>query len=170
MSYLLDVKNLQTFFYTRSGIVKAINIIDFHIDKGETLALVGESGCGKSMTALSILRLVPEPGRIVNGTISFNGRDLRNMPADEIRRVRGNQISMIFQEPMTSLNPVLRIGDQLSETLNLHKGLSKKDSLVFAAELLSQVGIPSASQRLRDYPHQLSGGMRQRVMITMALA
>lgn len=170
MSTLLEVSNLQTFFFTRDGLVKAIAGIDFIIDRGETLALVGESGCGKSMTALSLLRLVPEPGRIVQGDIRFDGLDLLHMPETEIRRVRGNRIGMIFQEPMTSLNPVFRIGDQIMESLQLHRGHSKREATEIATELLHKVGIPAAGQRIKDYPHQLSGGMRQRVMIAMALA
>lgn len=170
MSHLLDVTNLQTFFFTDQGLVKAIAGIDFHIDAGETLALVGESGCGKSITALSLLRLVPEPGRIVEGEIHFEGTDLLRKPIEEMRRVRGNRISMIFQEPMTSLNPVFRIGDQIAEVLLLHKGRSRQQALETAADLLHQVGIPSPTERLKDFPHQLSGGMRQRVMIAMALA
>lgn len=170
MSILLEVSNLKTFFFTSEGLVKAIAGIDFTIHRGETLALVGESGCGKSMTALSLLRLVPEPGRIVEGNIKFDGLDLLRMPEAEIRRVRGNRIGMIFQEPMTSLNPVFRIGDQIMESLELHRGYDKKKATDRAAELLHQVGIPAAEQRLMDYPHQLSGGMRQRVMIAMALS
>ena len=170
MSTLLEVSNLQTFFFSRDGLVKAIAGIDFSINQGETLALVGESGCGKSITALSLLRLVPEPGRIVDGHIHFDGLDLLHMPEAEIRRVRGNRIGMIFQEPMTSLNPVFRIGDQIMESLQLHRGHNKREAIEIATELLHKVGIPAAGQRIKDYPHQLSGGMRQRVMIAMALA
>ena len=170
MPPLLDVRNLMTYFFTAGGLVKAVRGVDFTIDTGETLALVGESGCGKSMTALSLLRLVPEPGRIVEGQIFFAGDDLLHVPDEEMRRVRGNQIAMIFQEPMTSLNPVLRIGEQIAEVLRLHKGQSPAEALETAGELLHQVGIPSPKQRLREYPHQLSGGMRQRVVIAMALA
>jgi len=170
MPPLIEIRNLQTFFFTAEGLVKAIAGIDLQIDAGETLALVGESGCGKSMTALSILRLIPEPGRIVEGEIRFNDKDLRHMPEEEIRRVRGNDISMIFQEPMTSLNPVFRIGEQIAEVLRLHKGRGRRKSQEIAAELLHQVGIPTPRERLQDFPHQLSGGMRQRVMIAMALA
>jgi oligopeptide/dipeptide ABC transporter ATP-binding protein len=170
MEALLDVQNLKTFFFTSGGLVKAVRGIDFTISAGETLALVGESGCGKSMSALSLLRLVPPPGRIVEGKICFAGEDLMLIPRPEMRRIRGNRISMIFQEPMTSLNPVFRIGDQIGEVLRLHKGLEADAAQDSAAELLAQVGIPSPRQRLRDYPHSLSGGMRQRVMIAMALA
>jgi oligopeptide/dipeptide ABC transporter ATP-binding protein len=170
MSVLLEVNNLKTYFFTKEGLVKAIDGIDFTINKGETLALVGESGCGKSMTALSLLRLVPEPGRIVDGEITFGGQDLLHMPEIEVRRIRGNSISMIFQEPMTSLNPVFQIGDQIMEGLQLHRGHANEKAKQVAIELLHQVGIPAAEQRLKDYPHQLSGGMRQRVMIAMALA
>jgi len=170
MPPLLDVRNLMTYFFTAGGLVKAVRGVDFTIETGETLALVGESGCGKSMTALSLLRLVPEPGRIVEGQIFFAGNDLLHVPDEEMRRVRGNQIAMIFQEPMTSLNPVLQIGEQIAEVLRLHKGQSPAEALETAADLLHQVGIPSPKQRLREYPHQLSGGMRQRVVIAMALA
>ncbi len=170
MSTLLTVSNLKTYFFTRDGLTKAINGIDFTIKRGETLALVGESGCGKSMTALSLLRLIPEPGKIVAGEICFDGLDLLRIPEEEVRRVRGNRISMIFQEPMTSLNPVFRIGDQIMESLQLHRGKSKQRAAEIATELLHKVGIPAAAQRLKDFPHQLSGGMRQRVMIAMALA
>jgi oligopeptide/dipeptide ABC transporter ATP-binding protein len=144
--------------------------LEFTIDQGETLALVGESGCGKSVTALSLLRLVPPPGRIVEGQILFDGEDLRRLPLTEMRRIRGNRISMIFQEPMTALNPVLRIGEQIAEVLRLHKAFGRRKALDAAAELLVQVGIPDPEQRLGEYPHQLSGGMRQRVVIAMALA
>jgi peptide/nickel transport system ATP-binding protein len=170
MPPLLDVRNLMTYFFPSSGLIKAVRGIDFTIEEGKTLALVGESGCGKSMTALSLLRLVPDPGRIVDGEIFFSGHDLRNVPLEEMRRIRGNQIAMIFQEPMTSLNPVMRIGEQIAEVLRLHKGLSPDQALEAAIDLLHQVGIPSPQQRVREYPHQLSGGMRQRVVIAMALA
>jgi len=170
MQPLLDVHNLMTYFFTAGGLVKAVRGIDFRIDARQTLALVGESGCGKSMTALSLLRLVPSPGRIVDGEITFAGGDLLHIPPAEMRRIRGNQIAMIFQEPMTSLNPVFRIGNQIAEVLQLHRGLNKRDALDHAVDLLHQVGIPSPRQRIREYPHQLSGGMRQRVMIAMALA
>jgi peptide/nickel transport system ATP-binding protein len=170
MPPLLDVRNLMTYFFTEAGLVKAVRGLEFTIDQGETLALVGESGCGKSVTALSLLRLVPPPGRIVEGQILFDGEDLRRLPLTEMRRIRGNRISMIFQEPMTALNPVLRVGEQIAEVLRLHKAFSRHKALDAAAELLAQVGIPDPEQRLHEYPHQLSGGMRQRVVIAMALA
>jgi oligopeptide/dipeptide ABC transporter ATP-binding protein len=170
MAPLLDIRNLQTFFFTSTGLVKAINGVDLHIETGETLALVGESGCGKSMTALSLLRLVPDPGRIVGGDILFAGRDLLRMPIEEMRRVRGNRIGMVFQEPMTSLNPVLRVGEQVAEILRLHQGCDRAQAAAEAITMLAKVGLPAAEDRARDYPHQLSGGMRQRVMIAMALA
>lgn len=166
----LVVKNLQSFFFTRTGLIKAVNDVSFTINQGETLALVGESGCGKSMTALSLLRLLPEPGKIVGGEISLDDRDLLRLPDVEMRRIRGNDIAMIFQEPMTSLNPVLRIGEQIAEVLRLHQGVTTQQALEQAAEQLTQVGISDPKRRLRDYPHQLSGGQRQRVMIAMALA
>lgn len=167
---LLEVSNLKTYFFTSRGLVKAIGGISFTLDEGETLALVGESGCGKSMTALSLLRLVPPPGRVVEGEIRFDGEDLLRLPLEEMRRIRGNQIAMIFQEPMTALNPVFRVGEQIGEVLRLHKGLDPRQAEAAAVELLQQVGIPAPEQRVREYPHQLSGGMRQRVMIAMALA
>lgn len=170
MSILLTIRQLKTYFFTSSGLVKAIRGIDLEIPSRQTLALVGESGCGKSMTALSILRLVPPPGRIVEGDILFRGDNLLQIPLSEMRRIRGNQISMIFQEPMTSLNPVFRIGEQIGEVLRLHKGMDHHSALDAAENLLHQVGIAAARQRLFDYPHNLSGGMRQRVMIAMALA
>ncbi|TYO98223.1 peptide/nickel transport system ATP-binding protein/oligopeptide transport system ATP-binding protein [Geothermobacter ehrlichii] len=170
MAELISIRNLKTYFQTERGIVKAIDGIDLDISRGETLALVGESGCGKSMTALSILRLVPEPGRIVSGEIRFDGQDLLRLPEPELRRIRGNRISMIFQEPMTSLNPVFRVGEQIAEALRLHRGMNRGEALRAAADLMTQVGIPEAGMRLADYPHQLSGGLRQRVMIAMALA
>jgi oligopeptide/dipeptide ABC transporter ATP-binding protein len=170
MPILLDVRHLKTYFPTDRGMLKAIGGIDFSIGAGETLALVGESGCGKSMTALSLLRLVPDPGKIIEGEIYFEGTDLLQLSEEEMRKIRGDRIAMIFQEPMTSLNPVFRIGDQIAETLRLHRGLNRKQALDAAADLLNQVGIPEARQRLREHPHQLSGGLRQRVVIAMALA
>lgn len=168
---LLVVDQLETHFITERGVVRAVDRVSFQLEAGQTLGIVGESGCGKSVTALSIMRLIPEPpGKIVGGRILFEGRDLVAIPEPEMRRIRGNQISMIFQEPMTSLNPVFRIGDQIAEVLQLHEKLSKKEALARSVELLQQVGIPSPHSRIADYPHQMSGGMRQRVMIAMALA
>jgi peptide/nickel transport system ATP-binding protein len=168
---ILDIADLRTWFFTRDGGVRAVDGVSFHVIPGETLAIVGESGCGKSVTALSILRLIPSPpGRIVSGAIRFAGRDLLGLSEAEMRQVRGNEISMIFQEPMTSLNPVLTIGRQISETLTLHQGLGHRAALAKAADMLRLVHIPEADRRIGEYPHQLSGGMRQRVMIAMALA
>jgi len=168
---LLEVADLRTWFFTRDGVVRAVDGVSFYVVPGETLAIVGESGCGKSVTALSILRLIPSPpGRIVSGTIRFTGRDLLGLDEAEMRDVRGNEISMIFQEPMTSLNPVLTIGRQIAETLTLHQGLSRGRALTKAIDMLRLVHIPEAERRIAEYPHQLSGGMRQRVMIAMALA
>ncbi|HYW24614.1 MAG TPA: ABC transporter ATP-binding protein, partial [Terriglobales bacterium] len=162
---------LRTWFFTRDGIVRAVDGVSFAVAPGETLAVVGESGCGKSVTALSILRLIPSPpGRIVGGAIRFAGRDLLGLGEAAMRRVRGNEISMIFQEPMTSLNPVLTIGRQIAETLTLHQGLDRAAALDRAADMLRRVHIPEVRRRLGEYPHQLSGGMRQRVMIAIALA
>ena len=171
MSSLLEVDGLGTWFYTRQGIVKAVDGVDFQVDAGETLAIVGESGCGKSMTALSLMRLIPSPpGRIVSGAIKLGGRDLLKISEEEMRAVRGNEISMIFQEPMTSLNPVMTIGKQISEALILHRDMDRKAALKRAVEMLDLVRIPEPAQRAKEYPHQLSGGMRQRAMIAMALA
>src|SRR5436853_1185142 len=168
---LLEVDDLKTYFYTRDGIVRAVDGVSFVVYPGETLAVVGESGCGKSVTSLSILRLIASPpGKIVGGRIVFQGRDLLGLTEDEMRDVRGNEISMIFQEPMTSLNPVLTIGRQIAEALVLHRGMSRRDALARTVELLRLVNIPEGERRVGEYPHQLSGGMRQRVMIAMALA
>jgi peptide/nickel transport system ATP-binding protein len=168
---LLEVDGLRTWFFTRDGIVRAVDGVSLHVMPGETLAIVGESGCGKSVTALSILRLIPSPpGRIVSGTVNFAGRNLLDLSEAEMRDVRGNDISMIFQEPMTSLNPVLSIGRQIAETLTLHQGLDRTAALARAVDMLRLVHIPEARRRIGEYPHQLSGGMRQRVMIAMALA
>jgi peptide/nickel transport system ATP-binding protein len=168
---LLEVADLRTWFFTRDGIVRAVDGVSFHVTPGETLAIVGESGCGKSVTALSVLRLIPSPpGRIVSGKIRFAGRDLLDLSEAQMRQVRGNEISMIFQEPMTSLNPVLTIGRQIAETLTLHQGLNRAKALARAVDMLRLVHIPEAERRIAEYPHQLSGGMRQRVMIAMALA
>jgi oligopeptide/dipeptide ABC transporter, ATP-binding protein, C-terminal domain len=166
---LLEVKNLKTEFKLKRGIVNAVDDISFSIDKGKILAIVGESGSGKSVTSLSIMRLLQEPGRVSQGEILFKGKDLLKMGKSEIRAVRGDQISMIFQEPMTSLNPVYRIKDQIMESILNHMKLSKKEALERTVKMLEIVGIPSASERANDYPHQMSGGMRQRVMIAMAL-
>ena len=169
--FLLDVQDLRTYFYTNTGVVKAVDGVDWNLKEGETLALVGESGSGKSVSALSVMRLIPEPpGKIVSGKILFQGKDMVQMPSDQIRKIRGNQISMVFQEPMTSLNPVLTISRQLTETLELHLDLDKRAAKDRAIELLDIVGIPDAGRRVDDYPHQFSGGMRQRVMIAMALS
>ena len=168
---ILDIADLRTWFFTRDGVVRAVDGVSFHVIPGETLAIVGESGCGKSVTALSVLRLIPSPpGRIVSGAIRFAERDLLRLSEAEMRDVRGNEISMIFQEPMTSLNPVLTIGRQIAETLTLHQGLDRSAALAKAIHMLRLVHIPEAERRIAEYPHQLSGGMRQRVMIAMALA
>ncbi|MEW6030883.1 MAG: ABC transporter ATP-binding protein [Chloroflexota bacterium] len=168
---LLDVQGLETAFNTPDGVVHAVNGVSFDLKEGETLGVVGESGCGKSVTMLSVLGLIPSPpGKVTAGKAVFNGRDLLQMSNEEIRHVRGAQMSMIFQDPMTSLNPVLTIGRQLEEPLMLHIGMTKKQASDRAAELLSMVGIPNSRERLKDYPHQYSGGMRQRVMIAMALS
>lgn len=168
---LLNVQGLETQFNTPEGIVHAVNGVDFTLKEGETLGVVGESGCGKSVTMLSILRLIQQPpGKIVAGQALFRGKDLLKMSNEEIRQVRGGQISMVFQDPMTSLNPVMTIGKQLAEPLMLHLGLTKEQARDRSIELLGQVGIPRAVDRLKDYPHQYSGGMRQRVMIAMALS
>ena len=168
---VIEVKGLRTYLFTRSGIIKAVDDVSFSLRRGETLAVVGESGCGKSMTALSIMRLVPNPpGRIVGGMIALEGRDLLQLDEAEMRDIRGNDISMIFLEPMTSLNPGLTIGHQIAEALRLHQELSKHAANEKAVEMLRLVKIPEPAQRAREYPHQLSGGMRQRAMIAMALA
>ncbi len=167
---LLEVENLQTHFRTPDGINRAVDGISFSVEAGETVAIVGESGCGKSVTSMSILRLIPEPPGKISGSIRFNGRDLLTMSDKEMRAVRGNEISMIFQEPMTSLNPVLTVGRQIGETLRLHQGMSAAQAEARAIEMLKLVGIPSPERRVKEYPHQLSGGMRQRVMIAIALA
>ena len=171
MARLLEVEDLQTYFFTDEGTVRAVDGVSWGIDEGETLALVGESGCGKSVTAMSILRLIPNPpGRIVGGSITFDGLDLLSVSDAEMRAIRGNRIAMIFQEPMTSLNPVLTIGQQIREAVQLHLGMNDEEATQKAVELLQMVGIPEAEQRIQDYPHQFSGGMRQRVMIAMALS
>src|SRR5712692_3444542 len=168
---ILDITDLRTWFFTRDGVVRAVDGVSFHVIPGETLAIVGESGCGKSVTALSVLRLIPSPpGRTVSGRVRFAGRDLLGLSEAEMRDVRGNEISMIFQEPMTSLNPVLTIGHQIAETLTLHQGLGRRAALAKAVDMLRLVHIPEAERRIGEYTHQLSGGMRQRVMIAMALS
>ncbi len=167
---LLEIDNLQTHFRTPDGINRAVDGVSFAIEAGETLAVVGESGCGKSVTAMSILRLIPEPPGKIAGAIRFLGRNLLELSDREMRAIRGNEISMIFQEPMTSLNPVLTVGRQIGETLRLHQGLNAAQAEARAVEMLTLVGIPAPGQRVREYPHQLSGGMRQRVMIAIALA
>ena len=171
MPKILELKDLRTHFFTQDGVVKAVDGVSFEMDEGEIIGIVGESGCGKSVTALSIMRLVANPpGRIVGGEVNFQGDDLLKLDESEMRKIRGNNIAMVFQEPMTSLNPVLTVGRQLTETIELHQGLSKSQANARAVELLAMVGIPDAPRRLKDYPHQFSGGMRQRVMIAMALS
>ncbi len=168
---LLEIEDLRTWFFTSDGVVRAVDGVSYSVAPGETLAVVGESGCGKSVTAMSVLRLLPSPpARIVSGAIRFEGRDLLTTSEAEMRKIRGNEISMIFQEPMTSLNPVLTVGHQIAETLELHQGMSAADAQARAVEMLELVRIPEAKRRAQEYPHQLSGGMRQRVMIAMALA
>ena len=168
---LLDIQNLKTHFFVRGQVAKAVDDVSLEIQAGQTLGLVGESGCGKSVTAHSIIRLIPDPpGKIVSGRIIFDGTDLLSIPEDRMRRIRGNRISMIFQEPMTSLNPVFTVGEQVAEVLRLHQGLSRRDARSRVAEIFRLVGISAPEKRLSDYPHQMSGGMRQRVMIAMALA
>jgi oligopeptide/dipeptide ABC transporter ATP-binding protein len=171
MAELLQVVDLKTHFFTRDGVVKAVDGVSFSLDRGQSLGIVGESGSGKSVTALSILRIVADPpGKIVGGDILYKGSSLVAMSEEEMRDIRGNRIAMIFQDPMTSLNPVYRVGHQIAEPLRLHKGMSKKEANLAAVEVLDSVGIPHAKERARDYPHQFSGGMRQRAMIAMALA
>lgn len=168
---ILEVKNLKTYFYTDDGVIKACDDVSFSINRGETLALVGESGSGKSVTAMSILKLLPTPpGKIVSGEVNFNGEDLVRATESRMREVRGNDISIIFQEPMTSLNPLLKIYKQITEPLILHQKMSKKDAKIKAAELLELVGVSDSTSRLKQYPHEMSGGIKQRVMIAMALA
>ncbi len=168
--HLLEVKDLQTQFPTRSGLVRAVDGVSFHLDRGELLGLVGESGCGKSITALSVMRLISPPGKIVNGEILFDGKNLLKLSDAEMRQMRGDDIAMIFQDPMTSLNPVFTVGEQIAEALRLHRKLSHKDARRATVEAMREVAIPDPARRLDDYPHQLSGGMRQRVMIALALA
>ena len=170
MPPLLEIKNLVTVFDTVHGRIKAVNGVSLKINSGETLGVVGESGCGKTMLALSIMRLVPSNGKIINGGIFFSGQDLLKIPDEEMRARRGSEISMIFQEPMTSLNPVFRVGEQIAEAIRLHQNLPAKQAMELSVEQLREVGIPDPQKRARDYPHNLSGGMRQRVMIAMAMS
>ncbi|GMG96686.1 ABC transporter ATP-binding protein [Tepidimicrobium xylanilyticum] len=171
MSKLLEVTDLKTYFYTDDGVVKAVDGVSFSVDSGKTIGIVGESGCGKSVTAMSILRLIPDPpGKIVNGEIIFEGEDLTKVSDKRIREIRGNNISVIFQEPMTSLNPVFTVGYQIGEVLMLHQKLSEEEARERAIEMIRLVGIPNPERIVDEYPHQLSGGMRQRIMIAMALA
>ncbi|GAI23065.1 unnamed protein product, partial [marine sediment metagenome] len=168
---LLEVKNLKTYFYTDEGVVRAVDGISFDIKKGETLGMIGESGCGKSVSALSIMRLISEPpGRIMGGEINFQGENLREKSEPEMRRIRGNEIAMVFQEPMTSLNPLLTIGDQIAEAIILHQKVDRREARFRVVEMLERVGMSSPERRAHQYPHQLSGGMRQRAMIGMALS
>jgi oligopeptide/dipeptide ABC transporter ATP-binding protein len=170
-AHLLQIDGLKTYFYTFEGVVKAVDDVSFHLEKGEVLGIVGESGCGKSVTAQSIMRLIPEPpGKIVNGKILFDGIDIAQLTMEGMRSIRGNRISMIFQEPMTSLNPVYTIGNQISEMFILHENSSRHESRLRSIEMLKKVQIPAPEKRVHEYPHQLSGGMRQRAMIAMALA
>jgi oligopeptide/dipeptide ABC transporter ATP-binding protein len=170
MGHLLEVSDLQTHFPTRSGLVRAVDGVSFYLDRGELLGLVGESGCGKSITALSVMRLIAPPGKIVNGKILFDGKDLLKLSDSEMREMRGDDIAMIFQDPMTSLNPVFTVGEQIAEALRLHRKMSQKQARQATIEAMREVAIPDPARRVNDYPHQLSGGMRQRVMIAMALA
>jgi len=170
MGHLLEISGLKTTFATRAGLVKAVDDVSFSIGEGEFLGLVGESGCGKSITALSIMRLIYPPGKISGGSIRFKGEELTTAAEDRMRAIRGNDIAMIFQDPMTSLNPVFTVGEQIAEALRLHRKLDKKAAWAATVEAMEEVAIPGAERRARDYPHQLSGGMRQRVMIAMALA
>lgn len=168
---ILKIKNLQTHFYTETGIVKAVDGVNFELNKGQTLGIVGESGSGKSITAMSIMKLIPTPpGRIVGGEILFKNNDLVNISEDKMRKIRGNEIAMIFQDPMTSLNPVLKVGEQIAEAIVLHQGLDKKKAWEKAILMLKRVGIPEPELRVNNYPHEFSGGMRQRAMIAMALS
>ena len=170
MGMLLEINNLSTHFETEYGVIKAVDGVDLAVNKGDTLGIVGESGCGKTVLALSIMRLIPSPpGRFVSGNVFFEGIDLLDLDTEKMRGIRGKDISMVFQEPMTSLNPVLRIGDQITESIRLHQGLGSKEAMNSAIEALRLVGMPSPERIVRNYPHQMSGGMRQRIMIAMAL-
>ena len=170
MQTLLEIKNLKTVFSTARGVIKAVDGVSLILHAGETLGIVGESGCGKTMLALSVMRLIPANGQIAEGEVLFNGQDLLSLPEDEMREKRGRDIAMIFQEPMTSLNPVLRIGEQIAEAIRLHQHVPAQEALSLSVRLLGEVGIPEPDRRVKDYPHQLSGGMRQRVMIAMAMS
>jgi peptide/nickel transport system ATP-binding protein/oligopeptide transport system ATP-binding protein len=170
MSHLLEVRDLQTHFQTRAGLVRAVDGVSFYVDRGELLGVVGESGCGKSITALSIMRLIAPPGKIVGGEILFEEQNLLDFAEEQMRAIRGDDIAMIFQDPMTSLNPVFTVGEQIAEALRLHRNLSRKAAREATIEAMKEVAIPDPARRVDDYPHQLSGGMRQRVMIAMALA
>jgi oligopeptide/dipeptide ABC transporter ATP-binding protein len=167
---LLEVRNLKTYFFTEDGEIKAVDGVDFYVNPGEVLGLVGESGCGKSVTSLSIMRLISAPGKIIEGEIFFEGKDLVRASEEDMIQVRGNRISMIFQQPQTALNPVFKVGDQIAEVLEIHQGLNKEEGRARAVELLQMVGIPEPDRRAEAYPHELSGGMAQRVMIAMGLA
>ncbi len=167
---LLSVRDLHTYFFTKTGIVRAVSGVSFDVHPGEVVGIVGESGCGKTVTALSILDLVDPPGRVVRGTIEFGGRNLRTLGRQQLRRIRGREIAMVFQNPIAALNPVLSVGRQLSETIRTHQGVGRKPARAQALELLERVGIPEPERRLKQYPHQFSGGMAQRVVIAMALA
>ncbi|HRE26017.1 MAG TPA: ABC transporter ATP-binding protein [Anaerolineales bacterium] len=167
---ILEVRNLKTYFFTEDGVVKSVDGVDFTVRRGEVLGLVGESGCGKSVTSLSIMRLIGQPGKTIDGEIFFDGRDLLKLPETEMVKVRGNKIAMIFQQPQTALNPVFRVGDQIAEVLDIHRSLGKEAGWKRAIELLKMVGIPDAERRAKSFPHELSGGMAQRVMIAMGLA
>ena len=170
MAHLLEVKNLQTHFATRAGVVRAVDGVSFRLGRGELLGLVGESGCGKSVTAMSLMRLVSPPGKIVGGEVLFEGEDLLRLPESKMRAIRGDDVAMIFQDPMTSLNPVFKVGEQIAEALRLHRGMGRAEARKAAVAAMREVSIPDPERRADDYPHQLSGGMRQRVMIAMALA
>ena len=171
MAPLLEIKGLKTYFSTDEGLVRAVDGVDLRIERGETLGVVGESGCGKTVTALSIMRLIPEPpGKIVEGQILWEGRNLLDLPPAQMRKIRGKEIAMIFQEPMTSLNPVFTIGEQIAEAIRLHEGDNRREALKKTVEMLRLVHMPNPERRVKEYPHQLSGGMRQRVMIAMALS
>ena len=167
---VLDVKGLRTYFYTRAGVIKAVTGVDFHVNKGEVLGLVGESGCGKSVTSLSILGLVGEPGKVEAGEAVFGGKNLLELPDDEMRKIRGDRIAMIFQQPQSSLNPVMKVGPQIAESLQIHRGMDEKAARARSLELMDMVGIPDAKRRYEAYPHEMSGGMAQRVMIAIGLA